>query len=265
MRGTDENAFSTGRTGITKREMRIGVYILLVAFVIGIIAISIITSVIKKTNKIYSEAVRIESKEMYDQALSEGNANGLVYGKFTVSEPVKLEELNGTYGYIVRTKEKYTRHKKKKRAVTYKWDIVETEYFGPDTIKFMGHDYKADKFFVSESLMRLDIDDSVLIKQGVFQYIRDGYVCEDDVTSSGDYRYNYSYLPIEFEGNMLVSFKNNEIEPVVKDSIEIVLCTIDERFERLQFNEKSAPVIFWSGWIILIIVGSVIYLKIKKS
>ena len=174
---------------------------------------------------------------MYGMKTNIGNA--FVYGDLEAIDTVTYPEIGGSYMYVEKVKEKYTRHTRtvtRTRTVNGKpqsytttevywtWDRVSSEDMRCKELRFLGVTFNSNKFIIPET-----------------RHI-------DTIKESSHVRYKYYGTDIKFTGTIFAKLGDNTIP----DKTEFYKnTTITDLVDRKTSN-VGLP-IFWTCWLILII------------
>lgn len=185
------------------------------------------------SNERYNKALKIDSQEIFEYGMNTNVGDAFVYGDFEVLTPVTYPEIGGQYAEVEKVKEEYTMHtrtvtytdangKTKTKTETYwSWDVVDRESIKAEKVKFLGVEFKYNKFKPLET-----------------KYI-------DTIKKSMDVRYKYYGSPIKTTGTIFTNLENNDIE----NGVKLYEKSIDETYEYL--TSSYALILFWLVWIVL--------------
>lgn len=251
---------------VTPREILVSVIIVLVIIALGVLIVSSVKNGIEERNELYYKAVKIDNDaEMFKYAQKTDAGNALVYGVVKAVDTVSMPEIKGEFLYIERLKEEYTMHT---RTVTstdsegnttttteiyYTWDYAGSTSVKSASVEIFDNIYSTSKFNFDSFLRTLEVRNSIFNKVQGFNKVMNGYIYKDS-----DTRYYYKYVPVEFNANFLVSFKNYNINPVIGSKISFEVGTIEQRIESLEKSVSTAGIVIWVV-IIAIAIGVVVW------
>lgn len=225
---------------ITKREILVSIAITLLLIGIGFIISSAISNSINEKNEKYYKALKINNNEkQFKYAIKTNIGYVLGQGKVQAVKGVSIEDIDGTYFYIKKEKEVYTKHYREVEHTRTVGNKTETYY---TTEEYWTWDYAGQEEFNTEKFNFLGVDfDYGTIKFSNTKYLE---------TKDGGYhiRYQYYVIPFEFEGSLFTYIENNTIT----QNDFYLNNTIDTIIEQKQNEETTAKTIFWIIWIIAI-------------
>ena len=225
---------------ITKRELIVGIIILCMMILVGTGISSSVVDYEENQRREYTQALRVESKDMFEYGMLTNVGNAFCYGELKAVDTVSFEDIPGTYLYVRQEREEYTKHtrevehtgsKGKKYYTTetyYSWDNVEDREKHSNHITFMGVKFKYSK-----------------IKRPVARYI-------DTIYEDSNTRYLYYGVDPDNKGTIYCRLGDNTIPEHTKfyenqniDEVKDYLCN------------SHALVFFWIIWIIF--TGCVVF------
>lgn len=225
---------------ITKREILVSIAITLLLIGIGFIISSAISNSINEKNEKYYKALKINNnEEQFKYAIKTNIGYVLGQGKVQAVKGVSIEDIDGTYFYIKKEKEVYTKHYREVAHTITVGNKTETYY---TTEEYWTWDYAGQEEFNTEEFEFLGVNfDYGTIKFSNTEYLE---------TKDGGYhiRYQYYVIPSEFEGSLFTYIENNTIT----QNDFYLNNTIDTIIEQKQNEETTAKTIFWIIWIIVI-------------
>ena len=150
---------------ITKREIIVSIAIVAIMMLFGFMISDSITDARLDKLQEYNTALKIpdNNSELFQYAIDTDVGNVFVEGKLKFLDPVSIDGVDGTYSYISRELEKYTKHtmivtetyyvngkaNTRTRTETYwSWDHVKTEEWESKKINFNGVNFSSDKIKV---------------------------------------------------------------------------------------------------------------------
>lgn len=233
-----KRGFDFGNFEITKREILASISIIAIMLLIGVLIAGRISDYELDQNEKYNKAIKINTQELFEYGMRTNVGNAFVYGDLKAVDTVTYPELDNSYMYVEKIKERYTKHTRQvahTRTVNGKsqtyyttetywtWDRVSSEEQICKEISFLGHIFTSDK---------IDFPGT--------EYI-------DTIKESSHVRYKYYGVGLEFTGTIFTELKDGTIlnnTPFYENK------SIEETVERLESG--SMLVIFWIFWIILI-------------
>lgn len=242
----DEVIFEGCDFEITKREIITSIGILAVMLIIGTISSSEIHNSVLDKNREYTQALQIDSEELFRYGMQTDVGNAYVYGELNAVDTVSMPEIEGEWQWIEKVTEKYTRHEEEIRhedddghvwyetEVYYTWDWIDSEEKHCKKITFLNVEFDSGK-----------IDDPEEV------YLDTQYKGWNDI------RYVYYAIPASAKGTIYTKLENNTISDKTHFYQDK---TIEEIYE--SDIQSYAVQWFWIGWIIfcLIIVFGFVYL-----
>ena len=237
----DEVIFDCGSFDITKRELITSIAIVAIMLLIGSLISTEISSKEADKNRMYSQALQLDTTDMFEYCMNTNAGNAFVYGELEAVDTVTYGEIEGEYLWIEKAREEYTQHTRivehtdsqgktyTTEETYYTWDLVDTESKHSQKIRFCGAEFEYDK-----------------IEGFKTEYIKT--VNEDCNT-----RYVYRGAIPNHVGTIFAELKDNTI-PTKTEFYENQ--TIDEVLEAK--ISSHAVVLFWILWVICtagIVVG----------
>lgn len=243
---SDEVIIDCGDFEITKREIISSLVIIAVMLIVGFTISEHITAAIEDKKRMYNQSLQVDTQDIFEYGMSTSVGNAFVYGKLVALDTVTFGEIGGEYLWIEKEREEYTRHEREVEhtdskghkyyttEIYYTWDSAGAKTKHCNYIEFLGvkFDYKK-------------------IKKPSSHYI-------DTIYESSDVRYNYYGVDPEHTGTIFTKLSDGTISDHTQFYENK---NIAEVLEELN-NNDIALVLFWIGWIILLIaaVGGFYYL-----
>ena len=234
---------------ISKREIIVSVAIIAVMLVFGSMIHGCINDKLMLEYQEYNTALQInEDPEMFKHAMKTNVGNSFVYGKLECLDPVGFPEIEGTYSYVEKVKERYTRHtrlvtktytdsKGKTHSYTeeeeyWTWDRVSSESKQCEKITFLGVEF---------AYGQIDFPGPSHIKT---------------IKESSKIRYKYYGAPTECVGTLYSCLKNNTINDSHFYHGQDIAHTIEI------FESGAELILFWFAWVAFtgILVFAFIYI-----
>lgn len=258
---------------ITKREVLVSVIIVAIMMTIGFFIISAITDGIADENEDYYKAVKITDAGQFQYAFKTAIGNALAQGEITAITPVTIPEISGEYYYIKKMEQRYSMLTRTDITVDadgnthttfvtyYDWTAADSNEFASEQFEFMGVALENSLQGVPES--RADLSKLAVNAENV----RENYLYEDSSSfaSLGDIRYYYYIIPKSFNVTVEAKIGREELSSFNGSSTIKVHYqdTISDVMSRLESKEKTATVIFWTLWVLLIggAVGGFFYFE----
>ncbi len=252
---------------ITKREILVSIIIFFILGSLGMIINDlIIENYITKVEQ-YNKALKIDNdSDTFKYAIDTEVGDILAYGTFNVENGISLDELKGTYAYIRKNKEKYTRHRREECETDsngdehchteyyYSWDVIGSQDYSADKIKFLDVEFDYNKF-TNYPQYSLDLLNNVIdSKKDNVSY--NNYLYEKKRlfgANEGDIRYEYYYSPLNFTGTIFAKAKNKTI----LGNIQIEHSNLQNTLENKKDSSVTINIVFWICWLIL--TGFAIY------
>lgn len=225
---------------ITKREILVSVSIIAIMLLVGVIIAGKISDSQLDKNEKYNKSIKIETSDLFEYGMRTNAGNAFVYGDLQAVDAVTYPELNDSYMYVKKVKEKYTMHTRivshtttvNGKSHTYyttqvywTWDAIGSEEKICKEVSFLGHVFESQK-----------------IKFPDYQHI-------DTINESGHIRYQYYGVAIKNTGTIFTALKDKTISdntPFYQNM------DIAETLKHLESNIWT--LVFWIVWVILIIV-----------
>jgi len=242
----DEVIFESCDFEITKREIIASIGIFAVMLIIGTISSSEIHNSVLDKNREYTQALQIDSEELFRYGMLTDVGNAYVYGELNAVDTVSMPEIEGEWLWIEKVTEEYTRHEREVRhedddghvwyetEVYYTWDWIDSEEKHCKKITFLNVEFDSEKIEDPEDV-----------------YLDTQYKGWNDI------RYVYYATPASAKGTIYTKLENNTISDKTHFYQDK---TIEEIYE--SDIRSYAVQLFWVGWIIfcLIIVFGFLYL-----
>lgn len=231
-----------GRTGwdfecfeITKRELLASVSIIAIMLLIGVLISGKISEAQLDANEKYNKAIKIDTLDLFEYGMRTNIGNAFVYGDLEAVDTVSYPDIDGSYMYIEKIKEEYTKHTRtvsdydddgnkigEHKEVYWTWDIVNRESLKCEEVSFLGHVFTSDK---------IDIPGG--------HYI-------NTIKESSKIRYKYYGVDTSFVGTI---FTDLRFDTITDNTPFYVNMTIEQAVKHLETG--SYVIFFWIFWIIL--------------
>lgn len=214
---------------ITKREIISSIGIIAIMMLIGSVISTNIKNNIEDKRREYTQALQIDSQEMFEYGMKTNVGNAYVYGELSAVDIVSYPDIEGEYMYVEKVTEEYTRHtrtvksgKTYRTEVYYTWDVIDSEDKHSENVTFLNVQFDYEKF--------AEFDDAYI------DTVYKGY---------HNIRYVYYGVPKTMVGTIYTELSDNTItdKTVFREDT-----TIEEAYE---FDCKGyGLVIFWIAWIL---------------
>lgn len=113
MRKSEKILYSEAELTITLREVLFSIVIVLIMLAAGFFISEKISSSADEQNQEYYQAIQIEDDtELFEYGMRTNTGNAFVAGTLEAVDPVSYVELDGSYAYIEKVKERYTEHER---------------------------------------------------------------------------------------------------------------------------------------------------------
>lgn len=237
---SDKVLFDCGDFEITKRELIGGVIILAGMILVGIGISNGITDALENNRREYTQALKVTSQDMFEYGMATNVGNAFVYGTLEAADTVGFDEIPGTYLYVEKTREEYTRHTR------------EVEHTDSDGKKY----YTTETYYSWDYDSRQEKHANFITFLGVrFEYKKitrpmDHYI--DTIYEDSDTRYVYYGTAPSHTGTIYCKLMDNTIPDHTTFHENV---TIEQLLE--SFLDSPAVAIFWIGWTVL--TGVLIY------
>lgn len=220
---------------ITKREILFSAIIIAVMLLIGIIIHDNIHDKVMLEHQKYNTALQIDNDpDLFIYGMKTNIGNAFIYGDLKAVDTVTYPEIGGSYSYVEKVKEVYTRHTRtvtKTKTVNGKSQTyTETEeYWTWDVVD------REDKHATKITFLDVEFD------YGTINFPVSSYITTE--RESMKVRYKYYGAPAECEGTIYTFLGDNTI----KQPSFFVNSSIDEAIDSLKKDGQLA--LFWFGWI----------------
>lgn len=227
---------------ITKRELLVSISIVALMLIFGFLISDKLTDYFIDQDSKYRTADSIENNpSLFSYAIDTNIGNCFVYGTLEAVDPVTYEELDDTYMYVEKVKQKYTRHTRQVAHTTtvngrthtyyttqvyYSWDTVDREHKSVEKVTFCGVEFDIGK---------IDIPGDSYIKT---------------IKESSDVRYEYYAVDKKYVGTIFTSIDDHTIS----NNSQFY---VDEKIEPLKekLTDHSVEKFgFWFVWILLTVL-----------
>lgn len=235
---------------ITKREILASISIVAIMLIIGLVISNKISEWQIDKNEIYNKAVKIESSELFQYGMRTNVGNAFVYGELKAVDTVTYPEIGGSYMYVEKVKEKYTRHTRTKTyknsngkshtktEVYYSWDYAGSENLICKEISF------CDIVFPSNKIC---FPDTIHI---------------DTIKESSNIRYQYYGVGALHKGTVFTDLRDNTIS---NQSAFYNGMDVATTMEYITTSDMIAFIIFWIVWIILIVIAVYLFYRAENK
>lgn len=222
---------------ITGREVLFSVVIVCIMLVFGIIISGNINDSIMGQCQEYDTALQINNdKELFEYGMRTNIGNAFVYGDLKAVDTVTYPEIGGSYSWVKKVKEEYTRHTK--TVTDYDED---GEPVGSHTEVYWTWDEVCSWSKHSKKISFLDVE----FNYGAIEFPYSNYITTQKTSSH--IRYVYYGTGTKFIGTLYAILKDNTIDRTnFYDSMPI-----NETIECLKFGLKASIVLFWIAWVLL--------------
>lgn len=235
MKKYGRTSWDFGDFEITKRELLASVSIIAIMLLIGVLISGKISEAQLDANEKYNKAIKIDTLDLFEYGMRTNIGNAFVYGDLEAVDTVSYPDIDGSYMYIEKIKEKYTKHTRtvsdydddgnrigEHTEVYWTWDIVNRESLKCKEVSFLGHVFTSDK---------IDIPGN--------HYI-------DTIKESSKIRYKYYGVDTSFVGTI---FTDLRFDTITDNTPFYVNMTIEQTVKHLETG--SYVIFFWIFWIIL--------------
>lgn len=222
---------------VTKREILASIVIVALMFVIGLMIHGKINDSLMEDYQKYDTAVQIDNNaDLFTYGMRTEIGYVFAYGDLKAVDIVTYPEIDGSYSYIKKVKERYTKHTRtvtKTRTVNGKTQTYTTTetYWTWDTVDSWSQH--------SQKISFLDTE----FDYGTIPFPSSSYITT--IKESSKIRYVYYGTAAKFTGTLSADFKDKTI----KDTSFYANQTIDQTIKSLESG--SELIIFWFLWILL--------------
>lgn len=224
---------------VTKREIIASISIVAIMLIVGIIISSKISDAIFDAQEKYSNAVKIESADIFKYGMETNVGDSFVYGEMKAVDAVTYPEIGGEYLSVTKVKERYTEHT---RTVTttdsegntitttetyWTWDKVGEDSLIAERVVFCGNEFNYSQFNKQS--------------EDYIKTIKESYYV----------RYKYYGCPKQLSGTIFAFLADGGLGE--SGAVFYRDMTIEKTVQHL--NSNAGLVLFWFIWILLIISG----------
>lgn len=221
---------------ITKREVVASISIVAILLLLGFFISGKISDHQMDRDAIYNKAVKIEDKDLFSYGMRTNIGHAFVYGTLMTVDPVSYPEIEGSYIYLEKVKEKYTRHTRtvttrdskghthRRTEVYWSWDRVRSEELCCEKVQFLGVIFPSSKFQLPDS-----------------HYL-------ETIKESQRIRYKYYGTDLEYVGTIFTELKDGTITDHTRFYENR---NLEETFEQLKSMDWRIP--FWIVWVLMIV------------
>lgn len=229
-----------GDITITKREILVCIAITFILIGLGFTVSSAIKNGIAEENEKYYKALKIDNdEEQFKYSIKTNIGYSLVQGKVQAINGIHINDLEGSYFYIKKIKEEYTRHERQVEHTYTVGNEIHTYY---TTEEYWTWDYVGEEEFHIEKFKFLGVDFN-------YETIEFNNVKYKETKDGGYHiRYEYYIIPIEFEGTLFTYINNNTIN----ENKFYYNNTIENIIKQKQSEGNTSIIIFWIIWTIFI-------------
>lgn len=236
---------------VTKREIIASVFIVSLLLTLGMFISGKIQNSVDTKNEALTLAVQISTPGEFSRAMRTNLGRTLSYGTLEGVDLVSVPELNGSYLYIKKVREKYTMHTEtytvtdsngntQVRTRTYwSWDHAGFEDAASSRLTFLGQTFATDKFELNNT-HTLSLDDELLADECPYRR-RGNYLYR-----GSDIRYYYQVVPTAFAGTVDAVLQDGAISGHASVSPNM---TPEEVVERAMKWANVPIIIFWTVWL----------------
>ena len=226
---------------VTPREVLVSIVIVCVLLVVGIVISGNINDAVMGQCQEYDTALQINNdRDLFEYGMRTNIGNAFVYGRLKAVDPVTYPEIGGSYSYVKKVKERYTRHT---RTVTKTKTVNGKTKTYTDTEVYWTWDAVASWFKHSEKISFLDVE---------FDYGKIDFPLANHIATkkeSSNIRYVYYGAGDDFTGTLYTVLNNNTIS----NSIFHNSCSVDAAIENMKSAAVSRLIVFWVLWSMLIV------------
>lgn len=230
-----KRGFDFGDFEITKREILASISIIAIMLLIGVLIAGKISEYELDQNEKYNKAIKIDTQELFEYGMRTNVGNAFVYGDLKAVDTVTYPELDDSYMYVEKVKERYTKHTRtvsdydddghkigEHEEEYWTWDRVDSEHLKCGEISFLGHTFSSDKIIIPGE-----------------HYIA-------TIKESSKIRYKYYGVDTSFVGTIFTTLKDRTISNSTQFYENK---SIEETVKHLESG--SSVTIFWIFWIVL--------------
>lgn len=223
---------------ITKREVIFSIALICVMLIMGIIISDKINDDLMEQYQKYNTALQInDDPELFKYGMRTNIGNAFVHGELAAVDPISYDAVDGVYGSMTKTTERYTMHTRtvtKTRTVNGKsqtyteteiywsWDAINKESIHASTISYLGVEFP----------------------YGTIDYFPEHYI--DTIDLSSNLRDVYYGSEVSYVGTLFANLSDNTISETSFHNDK----SIDDTIKSLE--TKWQLVLFWIVWIIII-------------
>lgn len=226
------------RRNITKREVLSSISIIAILLLVGVLISGKISECRMDKNEVYNKAVKMENPDMFEYGMRTNVGNAFVYGDLKAIDTVTYDEIGGSYMYVKKIKEEYTRHTRRvahtktvngktktyyTTEVYWTWDEVWREHKKCKEISFCNVTFSSNKITLPWS-----------------HYI-------DTIKESSHVRYKYYGTDVKHTGTIFTELRNGTISDNSGFHKDMDIEATVKSLESWNWN-----FIFWPFWILLI-------------
>lgn len=261
---------------ISTKEWLISIIVALLTLALAVIVEPTIKDHALDEIKRYERALQVNGDTASFQYAHKTNVGDvLAYGTLKTLEPQSIPELVGYYGMIEKVKEHYTMHSRQVAHTTcsgygetetcttyytteyyWTWDVVHRENWNSQKYDFLGVEFNLTQLDIS-AIQRLSLaPDTVSANYDGFYDEEHLYEKKSLFGPSGDDRYLFYILPLEFQATIFVGFYEDKImEPLNRG--DILSVNYVETPEQVIQNKKNSLIWFDIAYysIVLLLVG----------
>lgn len=257
---------------VTKRELVFSelVFILVIIFImiaIGFFIEGAILGHISEKNELYYKSLKIDNdKEQFEYAIETNVGNALCYGELKAVDYVSIPELKGTYMFIEKDTERYTKHEEivnNGNDITvetdYTWDIIDIEKYKSKEIEFLGNQFDSNIIkFPHAKKLKLNSD---TVNEPYCSKIELSEHIYESGHSVGSLRYSYYVVPKSVKGLLFAKLGDSTISPIDGARCDFYENKKINTFIQHRKNVGYSTVItFRIIWIIIIIIVCIVFL-----
>lgn len=224
---------------IKKREVLFSVIIITVMLLIGVVIHGKISDSLMLEYQKYNTALQIENdSDLFVYGMKTNVGNAFVYSELKAIDAVSYPEINGTYMYIEKVKERYTRHTRQVAHTRTVNGKTQTYY---TTEVYWTWDYAGEENKKCKEVSFCE----VVFNSNKFDLPSTEYI--DTIKESSHIRYKYYGIKNSYKGTIFAELKDNTIPNNTNfyDNKNIT--------KTIEYLESGYELfVFWFLWILLI-------------
>lgn len=238
----------------------------LLIFPVGFLIKSAIDDAGDATARMYNTAIKATEQDRFNYAIDSHQGRLLAQGEFKPTDLVKFPEMTKGFGYIKKSKEKYTEHEScttdedgnESCDTYYTWDYAGSDELSTPEYLLHGRKYPASLFNVDIFAQRADACDFTEKGENVgwLRLVQNNTCADGYYYTDSDTRYDYRVINQDgFTAAFLADASTGKLKPTSGESVYLENKSIEQMIRDAN-SFRTTGMIFIVFWWVLMIGGA---------